>query len=92
MGVTNAIILTNRMTPFTTKDLTVLGDGLSILTTYISIPKLILICAGIAAGVIGLIFFLNKLRAHTKRERTINYKQALAIYLAKRPARARHRA
>ena len=82
VGVTNAIILTNRMTPFTTKDLTVLGDGLSILTTYISIPKLILICAGIAAGVIGLIFLLNKLRAHTKRERTINYKQALAIYLA----------
>ncbi len=78
----NAIILINRMTPFTTKDLTVLGEGLSILTNYISIPQLILICVGIIAGVVGLRYLLNKIRPHRKRERVVRYKQALLIYLA----------
>lgn len=57
IGIANGVILTQRMTPFTVKDLSNLGDGLTIVTTYLSKGEIVL--AGIAIVVlIGLVVLL----------------------------------
>lgn len=57
IGIANGVILTQRMTPFTVKDLSNLGDGLTIVTTYLSKGDIVL--AGIAIVVlIGLVVLL----------------------------------
>ncbi len=55
IGVTNGIILTQRMTPFTVKDLSTWVDGLSIMTSYFSIVEMVLI---FGTGVFGVLFFV----------------------------------
>ena len=78
LGVTNGVILLNRMTPFTVKDLANLGDGLSIVTNYLSKGTLILAIVGtlvVVAGLILLFLFAPK----TKRK--INYKRSIAAFL-----------
>ena len=57
IGIANGVILTQRMTPFTVKDLSNLGDGLTIVTNYLSKGEIVL--AGIAIVVlIGLVVLL----------------------------------
>ena len=57
IGIANGVILTQRMTPFTVKDLSNLGDGLTIVTNYLSKGEIVL--AGIAVVVlIGLVVLL----------------------------------
>ncbi len=57
IGIANGVILTQRMTPFTVKDLSNLGDGLTIVTTYLSKGEIVL--AGIAiVALIGLVVLL----------------------------------
>lgn len=56
-GVANGIIIQNRMTPFTTADLTVFSTGFEILPTYFTKPQmalLIVTCLLVAAGLILL--------------------------------------
>ena len=53
-GGVNGFILLNRMTPFTTADLTVLNTGLDTLPNYLSTGKIILLAASVAAVVILL--------------------------------------
>lgn len=79
LGLTNGIILAERMTPFTTNDLAVLSDGLSIVTNYLSITEIILACVGVVIGII-LTILLFKF-APRKKDR-INYKKNLALFLA----------
>lgn len=55
IGITNGIILTQRMTPFTVKDLSSITDGATILTNYFSIKEI----AGMVAGIAALIVFLT---------------------------------
>lgn len=55
IGITNGIILLERMTPFTVKDLSAVTDAATILTNYFSLWQLILIAAGIVLGVVGLV-------------------------------------
>lgn len=55
IGITNGIILIERMTPFTVKDLSSITDGATIMTNYFNLVQLVLIAAGIVAGVIGLV-------------------------------------
>lgn len=55
IGVTNGIILMERMTPFTVKDLSALTDAATILTNYFSVVQLILIAAAIIFAVIGIV-------------------------------------
>ena len=79
LGVINGIILKNRMTPFTTKDLEVLQDGLSLVTNYLSTVQIVLSLVGIgilAAGVIALVIFAPK------RKHRINYKKNLLVFAA----------
>ena len=56
IGVTNGIILMQRMTPFTVKDLDSITDGATIITNYFSIGQLIMIAAGIAIVIAALVF------------------------------------
>ena len=78
LGVTNGIILLNRMTPFTVKDMANLGDGLSIATNYLSTATLILAIVGILVLVAGLILlFLFA----PKAKRKVNYKRSIAAIL-----------
>lgn len=47
LGITNGVILSFRMTPFTVSDLALLENGLSILPNYMSTWQIILLGAGI---------------------------------------------
>lgn len=78
LGVVNGIILVNRMTPFTTKDLANLKDGLSIATNYLSSGMLIAAAVGalvLVAALILLFIFGPKTR------HKINYKRNIALFL-----------
>ncbi len=53
-GGVNGFILLNRMTPFTTSDLTVLNTGLDTLPNYLSTGYIVLLVICLAAAVLGL--------------------------------------
>jgi len=78
LGITNGVILKNRMTPFTTKDLSVLGDGISIVTNYLSTQQIILsIC-----GVVLLLAILVLLFIFLPEKKTrINRKKNAAVFV-----------
>ena len=74
IGITNGVILINRMTPFNVKDLATLSEAQSIITNYFSAKNLIII--GVGAGVfliaIVLLFFKTP-----KMKEKVNYKKSL---------------
>ncbi len=76
LGITNGIILVSRMTPFTTKDLAVFKDGMSIIAIYLSNMEIIFLAAGILVGVILLILLFV---FGPKCKTPINYKRAAAM-------------
>ncbi len=73
IGISNGVILTNRMTPFTTKDLAILDDGLSIVTTYLTNVEVVLVCAGLFLAIIGLLllFFKGPKTKDLKRKKNL---------------------
>lgn len=60
VGITNGVILTQRMTPFTVKDLSNVEDGLTIITNYLPTPVIVAAAVGIAAAVGGLVLLFIK--------------------------------
>lgn len=78
LGVINGIILLNRMTPFTVKDLSNLGDGLSIINNYFSLKTIIIAVVVAAAVVIGIILLFRKLPKLTER---VRFRRAIAVVL-----------
>ncbi len=78
IGITNGIILIERMTPFTVKDLSAITDGATIITNYFSMTEIVLIGAGVLAGIIGLI--LLWIKAPKKKEH-INWKRNVAAVI-----------
>ncbi|MGN0734989.1 MAG: LTA synthase family protein [Anaerovoracaceae bacterium] len=60
VGITNGVVLTQRMTPFTVKDLSNVEDGLTIVTNYLSTPVIIAAALGIAAAVGCLVLLFIK--------------------------------
>ncbi|MDD6154092.1 MAG: LTA synthase family protein, partial [Eubacteriales bacterium] len=74
IGVTNGIILTQRMTPFTVKDMTAITDGATIMTNYFSKVQLVLGGAAIAAAV-GLFVWLGFKGPKIKTK--LNYKAVI---------------
>lgn len=76
LGAVNGIILLNRMTPFTVKDLSNLEDGISIIPNYFSKTSLIFMGIGAAVLIAGIIFLFRKTPKLNKR---INYKRAVAV-------------
>lgn len=78
MGIANGVILSYRVTPFTGTDLTLISDALSLIDTYLSIEKIVLILAG-AIIVLLLIFYgWFKLPKHTAK---INYRKSVGIMI-----------
>lgn len=78
LGIINGVILSNRMTPFTVKDLSNLKDGMSIITTYFSTVTLILAIVGIVALILAIIVLYRKT---PKLKEKVNYKKSLAVVL-----------
>lgn len=54
-GITNFVVLSNRVTPFTAVDFTLLGDGTTILTKYFNSFQITLVVVAVVLLVIGLI-------------------------------------
>ncbi|SCJ32405.1 Phosphoglycerol transferase and related proteins%2C alkaline phosphatase superfamily [uncultured Eubacterium sp.] len=76
IGITNGIILIERMTPFTVKDLSAITDGATIITNYFSMTEIVLIGAAILAGIIGLVILWIKA---PKKEEHVNWKRNVAV-------------
>ena len=57
IGISNGVILTQRMTPFTVKDLAIIEDGLTIVTTYLKTYHLVLGGIGVLL-ILGLLILL----------------------------------
>jgi phosphoglycerol transferase MdoB-like AlkP superfamily enzyme len=77
LGITNGVILSYRMTPFTMTDLSLLESGLSIIPNYLSKPQIGLVIAAAVAA--ALSFVLLFLFAPKKRGRLSRGKNALVI-------------
>ena len=60
IGVVNGVILTQRMTPFTVKDLSNLGDGLTIVTNYLKTWQIVLVAVVIVLAIVGLVLLFIK--------------------------------
>ena len=74
LGITNCVVLINRMTPFNVKDLSNLEEATQILRNYFSVMNLILIGAIIAVLAVIVIILFRKL---PKREEKTSYKKAI---------------
>lgn len=57
LGIVNCILLSNRVTPFTGQDLTLLSDAKKIMSNYLAPVKFVLILIVLAAVVVFLIWF-----------------------------------
>ncbi len=58
LGISNSILLANRVTPLTGPDLTALGEGASVLTKYLSgweIGLIYVLVIGLVIGLIGIL-------------------------------------
>lgn len=78
LGITNGIILSNRMTPFTIYDMQSLKDGLSIVTNYMSKVQIILGIIGIVLLIIGIVFLWRKA---PKKEEGVHFKKAIVALI-----------
>ncbi len=74
IGIVNGVILANRMTPFTVKDLANLEDGMTIITNYLNVGQIIVV--GIAIFVAVIVLFMILRRAPKKKE--LNRRRNLA--------------
>lgn len=78
LGTVNGVLLTNRMTPFTTKDIRNVVDGFSIVTNYLSVK---VIALSIAAVVIILLFFIFLFKKGKKLDTEVPYRRNLVIVI-----------
>ena len=80
-GGANGFILLNRMTPFTTADLTVINTGLDTLPNYLSKGYIVLLCIAIAALLAGLaiVFVKGPKSGRPFRNRAISGVIALVV-------------
>ena len=60
IGIANGVILTQRMTPFTMKDLSAMTDGATIMTNYISRTKLIVMVVSLVIMAVVLVWLFIK--------------------------------
>ena len=67
IGIVNGVILTQRMTPFTVKDLSILDDGITLVSNYMSTFQIVMAAIGVAVA-IGLLVLLF-IKGPKKKER-----------------------
>lgn len=75
-GITNGIILSNRVTPFTATDLTLADLGLGMISKYLSATVTNLIAGFLIAVVLGIVFLFFK---GPKYKGKLNYKKNILI-------------
>lgn len=73
-GITNGIILSYRITPFTVTDLSLLGSVMSIIPNYLSTAQIVLAAAAAALLVVALILVFLFMPKHKQK---INYVKSL---------------
>ena len=78
LGITNGVILSNRMTPFTVKDLSNLNEAIAIVENYFSVGTVIGFIALVTILVVGFIFLYRKA---PKKPTDLNFKKDLAAVL-----------
>ena len=78
LGITNCVVLANRMTPFNVKDLSNLKEGTQILRNYFSATNLVIICLGAAAFLLATILLYRKT---PKRREKVRYRKAFPAVL-----------
>lgn len=73
IGIINGVILTQRMTPFTVKDLSILDDGITIVSNYMSPFQIIMAGIGIliAIGLLVLLFIKGPKKRDVKWKRNL---------------------
>lgn len=79
IGITNGVILMQRMTPFTVKDLSNITDGATIITNYFTTSELIMIAAGVIVSVTAMILLWVK--GPRKKEKVNLKRNILAVFL-----------
>lgn len=78
-GITNGIVLNNRVTPFTANELKLISSTFDILEKYFSKFQIGLIGVGIALAIIGVIIaFFKAPRSKNK----VNYKKNIPLFAA----------
>lgn len=78
LGFVNGVILLKRMTPFTINDFTMMEDGVSILTNYLSTIQIILLVVGII--IVLAAFVLIFIKGHKKKDK-VNIKRNLICFV-----------
>lgn len=79
IGIVNGVILMNRMTPFTVKDLSNIEDGATIITNYLQIWQIVLagIAIVVAIGALVLLF----IKGPKKRDRVKWKRNLIAVII-----------
>lgn len=75
VGITNGIILSNRITPFTVTDLSLLPSVMSIIPIYLSTVQIVLAAAAAVLLVAALVLVFIFMPKHKQK---INYKKSFA--------------
>lgn len=78
-GITNGVILSFRITPFTVTDLSLLSSVMSIIPNYLTTFQIVLVCAGGALLVLALVLAFIFMPKHKQK---ISYKRSVAGVLA----------
>lgn len=78
LGIVNGVILSNRMTPFTVKDLSNLNEAIAIVENYFSVGTVIAFIAAVALLVLGIVVLYRKA---PKKPTDLNFKKDLAAVL-----------
>ena len=77
-GITNGIVLNNRVTPFTANELKLISSTFDILEKYFSKFQIGLIILGVALALIGVVIAFFKA---PKSKDKVNYKKAVPMFL-----------
>ncbi len=79
IGIVNGVILTQRMTPFTVKDLSNLSDGLTIVTNYLKTWQIVLAVVVVVLAILGLVLLFIK--GPQKKDKLHRKRNAVAVCL-----------
>lgn len=79
IGIINGVILLNRMTPFTVKDLSNIEDGATIITNYLEIWMIVLAVIAVVLAVAGLV--LLYIKGPQKKDRVKWKRNLVAVIL-----------
>lgn len=60
LGITNAVLISFRSSPFSAIDFLIIKDALNVVHTYIPIPLLVVLCILILAVIVGIVFLFIK--------------------------------